>query len=259
MPTPLAHAIAGIAAGWLAAGRPRFVDGRHMPGGARSLAVEAGTASGHERSSAREQHDLRTEEPGGQKRAVAGESDSPTTAPRITAAWTAWAGTKARAGEETGERTTRLIRIGRLGTIGGDTLLFAALGMLPDVDFLWGMHNMHTHSIGATLLAGLVVVLLVHRHRARLGLAAMAAYGSHVLLDWLGTDTTPPIGIMALWPFSDGYYLSDLQVFLGVMRRLEHPIVLRHNLTAVAWELVILVPILGLVWTMSRRRSSTPW
>ena len=37
---------------------------------------------------------------------------------------------------------------------------------------------------------------------ARLALATGLAYATHTLLDWLGTDASPPIGIMALWPFS---------------------------------------------------------
>ena len=52
-------------------------------------------------------------------------------------------------------------------------------------------------------------------------LAAMfaMAVGSHALLDWLGTDTSAPIGIMALWPFSGAYYESDAHVFMAVSRR----------------------------------------
>ena len=34
----------------------------------------------------------------------------------------------------------------------------------------------------------------------RLAVACAAAWASHVLLDWLGTDAMAPIGVMALWP-----------------------------------------------------------
>jgi hypothetical protein len=82
-----------------------------------------------------------------------------------------------------------------------------------------------------------------------------AAWASHILLDWLGSDTSPPIGIMALWPFSWEYYQSSLCVFDAISRRYW----LRHeffagNLRAVLKELAILVPTLWLV-SMRRRRG----
>src|SRR5690349_11841262 len=37
--------------------------------------------------------------------------------------------------------------------------LTALAAALPDVDFLWGRHNMETHSLGAAVLAGAVAWL----------------------------------------------------------------------------------------------------
>ena len=117
-------------------------------------------------------------------------------------------------------------------------LPFAALGMLPDVDLLFGVHSMYTHSIGAVALVLLVTRMLTGRWRW--AVAAGLAYGSHLLLDWLGHDTTPPIGIMALWPFTAGYYQSDLHLFLPISRRYWVDGFLAHNLTAVAREVLCL-------------------
>ena len=68
---------------------------------------------------------------------------------------------------------------------------------------------LYTHSIGAVRLVAVWRRRSGRRRRvcdagsrAALVVAAALAYGSHLLLDWLGDDTTPPIGIMALWPFS---------------------------------------------------------
>ena len=65
--------------------------------------------------------------------------------------------------------------------------------VLPDVDFLWGRHNMETHSLGAAVLAGLAVLAWTRGRDARLAVLVALAWASHVLFDWLGSDTTPPM------------------------------------------------------------------
>jgi hypothetical protein len=135
---------------------------------------------------------------------------------------------------------------------------FALLGAVPDLDLLFGTHNTYSHSAGAVLAAMSVagLVLVVRRYpwldRALLlVLAAGAAYASHLLLDWLGTDTSPPVGIMALWPWDEGFYKAPVSWF---------PRVSRHVLSLEFWtttpivaatELVILGPI---AWLICRRR-----
>lgn len=46
----------------------------------------------------------------------------------------------------------------------------AAAAVLPDVDFLWGRHNMETHSLGAAALAGIAVLAWTHGTDRRLAL-----------------------------------------------------------------------------------------
>jgi membrane-bound metal-dependent hydrolase YbcI (DUF457 family) len=141
MPSPVAHAIAGVAAGWLVSGAPRRVESR----------------------------------------------------------WTGWS----------------------------EAALFGVLGALPDVDLLFGAHSGPTHSIGAAAIVGALAWVAqaaagpdgrisASVRPIQIALACLAAYGSHVLLDWLARDTTPPIGIMALWPFNRHYYESDLHIFLAI-------------------------------------------
>jgi membrane-bound metal-dependent hydrolase YbcI (DUF457 family) len=139
-----------------------------------------------------------------------------------------------------------------------EAALFAALGTLPDVDLLVGMHSGPTHSVGAAALIGAAFFAAVARRsfprRGRFALACLAAYASHILLDWLGTDTSPPLGIMALWPFSRAYYESDLHIFMAISRRYYHgwPF-FKSNLAAIALELVILIPTLALVVALRQR------
>jgi hypothetical protein len=81
-----------------------------------------------------------------------------------------------------------------------------------------------------------------------------AAYASHTLLDWLGSDTSPPIGIMALWPVSREYSESRLHLFMAISRRYWLPEFWSYNLRALLRELAILLPVLAAV-TLLRRRA----
>jgi hypothetical protein len=140
-----------------------------------------------------------------------------------------------------------------------EAALFGAVAAAPDLDLLVGMHSSYTHSIGAALLVTLVSLAVLGPSRWPLAVALGAAWGSHVLLDWLGNDTSPPIGIMALWPFRDGYYQSDVHLFDAISRRYWLPNeFVWANLVAAIKEVVILGPCACLgAWTASRRLSST--
>jgi membrane-bound metal-dependent hydrolase YbcI (DUF457 family) len=148
--------------------------------------------------------------------------------------------------------------------------VFALAGTIADVDLLAGTHRAPTHSLAAAVLAGIAtwVWCAVRKARAplkeaglrverddrplRLAVAITAAYATHTLLDWLGTDSWPPIGIMALWPVSHGYYESPLHVFMAISRRYWLPDFWMLNARAIARELVILGPVLGFVLWLRR-------
>src|SRR5512134_1426075 len=91
-------------------------------------------------------------------------------------------------------------------------LVLSAVGMLPDIDLLFGLHSGPTHGVGAALIVGLTA--WAARSLAPVSayvvtpLAATSAYASHILLDWLGEDTSAPFGVMALWPFTDHFFMS---------------------------------------------------
>lgn len=134
-------------------------------------------------------------------------------------------------------------------------LVFAVLGIAADLDLLVGRHSQVTHSLGMSLIvAGVSAVLLRGRRRwLTLALAAGAAYGSHVLLDWLGQDATPPFGIMALWPFSHEYFISHLDVFSGISREPWRPGALWHDVVSVLREVAILAPLAAAAWGLRGR------
>ena len=138
------------------------------------------------------------------------------------------------------------------------TLGFAALALAPDLDLIVGAHRGPTHSVGAVVLVALATWFVVGRQarRGRWTIACAAAYGSHLLLDWFGLDTSAPFGIPALWPLSSAYFQAPWPVFLPVSRRIHQPdLFWIPNALAVARELLILVPIVMLVASRRRRTS----
>jgi membrane-bound metal-dependent hydrolase YbcI (DUF457 family) len=138
---------------------------------------------------------------------------------------------------------------------------YAAAGMAADLDLLVGAHSGPSHGVGAALIVGAVSWVILRRIRARssarIACAMTLAYASHTLLDWLGTDSSPPIGIMALWPFSDRYYESPWHVFMAISRRYWLPEFWTSNLLALRRELLILIPAGLLMFILRRDRART--
>jgi membrane-bound metal-dependent hydrolase YbcI (DUF457 family) len=147
---------------------------------------------------------------------------------------------------------------------------FALAGTIADLDLLVGSHRGPTHSLAAAVLAGVATWIWCASGMARrpvngagprverdgwalrLALAITAAYATHTLLDWLGTDTSSPIGIMALWPADRGYYESPLHLFMAISRRYWLPDFWMLNARAIARELVILGPVMMVVLWLRR-------
>jgi LexA-binding, inner membrane-associated putative hydrolase len=145
----------------------------------------------------------------------------------------------------------------------GEAAVYACLGVLPDLDLLAGSHRGPTHSVSAAIAIGTLAIVVRRsgmgsgfwRTPLIAGAACAAAYGSHVLLDWLSSDNSTPVGIMALWPFARGYYESDLHLFMAISRRYYQGwAFIRQNVLAVLRELAILGPVLVIVGVTRRRR-----
>jgi hypothetical protein len=118
----------------------------------------------------------------------------------------------------------------------------AVAAVLPDLDFLWGRHNMETHSLGAAVAAGIVAWLWA-RGLGRLALTVGLAWASHVLFDWLGSDDTAPLGVM----------------FEAISRRYWLDGFVAHNLWAVTTEVLMLAPALALAaWWRTRAAGARP-
>jgi len=137
--------------------------------------------------------------------------------------------------------------------------VFAGLAVSPDLDLLFHAHSMYTHGLGAALAVTLAVAALTPAHARRwtAAFACGAAYATHTLLDWMGNDTTPPIGIMALWPLTSDYYESNLHFFMAITRRYWLPGFWTHNLIAMLREIGTLVPLALVIYFLRRRQPTT--
>ena len=139
-------------------------------------------------------------------------------------------------------------------------VLLAVCAAAPDLDlllrFIDGVnhHRGPSHSLGMAVLIAIAGLALRRLGFGVPGALAMgAAWGSHVLLDYLGIDTVPPFGEMALWPLSREFFIAPVPFFYDVPRSFS-PEAIRHNLIAVAIEVVVLGPVAWLCWARAVRQ-----
>ena len=149
------------------------------------------------------------------------------------------------------------------------TLACAGLATFPDLDLLLPIaHRTATHSVGAVVAVTIIAAAVTgkvtgkrseedgtagvqegRRPRLRIALTCGAAYASHLLLDWLQADPTPPRGLQVLWPISSTWFISGWNVFRATERRQFLAwAVMGRNALAVVQELAILVPVVVSLW-----------
>jgi membrane-bound metal-dependent hydrolase YbcI (DUF457 family) len=132
-------------------------------------------------------------------------------------------------------------------------LTCACLAALPDIDLLLPIaHRTITHSLTAVAVLGLLMIIaagVTGKVTVKIVLTYMAAYASHLLLDWLQTDPTPPFGIQLLWPFSSAWFISGWSVFRATERRhFLEVATMKRNAVAMVQELAILAPVMAALW-----------
>jgi len=146
------------------------------------------------------------------------------------------------------------------------------LANLADLDFLPGIllgdlrifHHQMTHSLAAVVMVGLFIGGLAHWRKAKgiwWGMLGGSLYLSHIALDLLVKDSTPPFGVQLLWPFSKAYFISPITPFagfnyfdpsLGVVRVVFSV----HNLWTLLQEILLLAPVVWLSWYVGKKCAS---
>ena len=130
----------------------------------------------------------------------------------------------------------------------------------PDLDFLPGLfagdlgryHHGPSHSIFFAVLFGILAGTLFSR-RVYAFVMAFSLYLSHVLLDYLVQDPSPPLGVPLFWPFSHEYYMAPFAFY----RPFNYPVSFAepmisivfsfHNLLTLLTEILFLLPVLVFV------------
>ena len=139
------------------------------------------------------------------------------------------------------------------------------LANAPDLDYLPGarqgdwnaFHHFYSHTPGWCLLVA-AGVWCAGRARAGWGagpfLWLFALLLSHIAADFVTADGRPPIGILSLWPFEDGFHLSPVTIFWKLHKRDLADALQLHNLLAVLVETAWTLPLLALaLWSRIRR------
>lgn len=137
--------------------------------------------------------------------------------------------------------------------------ILAGCACAPDLDlvlrFVDGAnhHRGVSHSLGAAAIVGVAGEIARRAFRLRIpnGAWLALAWASHALFDWMGIDTSPPRGLMALWPVSSEFVIAPFAVFYDVIRSFSIEAI-RHNAIAVAFEVAILGPLAFLSWRRRR-------
>lgn len=135
--------------------------------------------------------------------------------------------------------------------------ILVAIGLTPDLDLLIGRHSMESHSIGAAVLVASLAAWQrwpVASSRLVIWVAVALAWCSHPILDALGSDTSAPLGVMGLWPFSSAHLHTGWDVFGPISRRYWLDNFWTINLWSIARELVVLAPILIATRWITKRR-----
>jgi membrane-bound metal-dependent hydrolase YbcI (DUF457 family) len=137
----------------------------------------------------------------------------------------------------------------------------AFVAAIPDADLLVPhFHRTASHSLTATACTLIIAIAMTGKVTTRsawqFALALAAAHATHLLLDWLGTDRFPPPGIQVFWPFKSQFYISGLDIFPAVERRLLRPEALAIDARAAMWEALIMGPVAFLAWQIRVRRRT---
>ena len=145
-----------------------------------------------------------------------------------------------------------------------------ALANLPDIDYVPGIlsgdlnayHHFYTHTPGWCALVAAAVWCAMKFFRS----VSVRDFGwifsllaSHLVADFLTEDRRPPIGIMALWPLDQGFYISPQTIFLHLKKNTFGDFAQWHNVKAALVETAWCLPLLiaAVIWKSSALRRAS--
>jgi len=141
------------------------------------------------------------------------------------------------------------------------------IACLPDLDILPGLifsdlsrfHHGASHGLMAatvfSLLGSLSLGWRSLRSMVPLFLLFFLLYTSHIVLDFLTSDTGAPYGIPLFWPWISNFYQSPWPLLPNVQHT-RAPLLSGHNLLLIAQEVLLFLPLYRLTKTL--RTSTQP-
>ena len=158
--------------------------------------------------------------------------------------------------------------IGSFMSRGNNLPFTASMGALAaiaaDFDFLPGLflgapsrfHHAQSHSITFALLAGILALIWARKARLFWGILIGLAYASHLALDLLTFDDSPPHGIPIFWPWLTEAFHCPVTLFPNVPWG-NGLALSTHNINLLIRELGFLGPLFigALLYASYRRRK----
>ena len=145
-------------------------------------------------------------------------------------------------------------------------LVIVLMANLPDIDYIPGVlmgqinafHHWYTHTLG-WIASVAAASWLLWRKTDRVGWSSFvvlfAALTSHLIADMYSGDGNPPYGIMALWPFTDSFYISPTSVFWSLRKATWNDVFQWYNVRAALYEAVVILPVIVAVLIFKRFAS----
>ncbi len=141
--------------------------------------------------------------------------------------------------------------------------LCIVLANAPDIDYLFGLfygnwnkfHQTATHSfLFVFVLSLLICAVLIFRKKAVFieFWFVFLLVSSHLVLDFFCKDTSFPIGLPLLFPFSYEYFHSKIELFPSVQKKTFADIWNTHNIKVVFVEILFIMPMLFAVLFFKR-------
>jgi len=142
-------------------------------------------------------------------------------------------------------------------------LVIVLMANFPDIDYIPGVlmgqinafHHWYTHTLGwiaAVAVASWWLWRKTDRVRWPVFVVLFTAMATHLLSDLLSGDGNAPYGIMALWPFTDSFYISSTSVFWSLRKGTWNDVFQWYNVRAALYEAAVLLPVLLAVLLFKR-------
>ncbi len=143
-------------------------------------------------------------------------------------------------------------------------LLCIVLANAPDIDYVFGIfsgnwnkfHQMATHSFLFILVVSSVIYFVLKKRRIEKDhfsfIFIFLLMLSHIVMDFFGRDTSFPIGLPLLFPFSCNYFHSSLEIFPAVRKKTLADLFDMHNMRVILFEILLIVPFLFLALIMKK-------